>query len=68
MGLSLPVGRLALIATLLAIWFKIATAPSEIVVGTVAQRIVGAFVMQGGLLVGGKMLLSNSRASVGSDS
>ena len=38
---SLWVG-LALIATLLAIWFKISTALSEIVVGTVAQLIIGA--------------------------
>ena len=30
---------LALIATLLAIWFKISTALSEIVVGTVAQLL-----------------------------
>src|SRR6516164_10288879 len=45
---SLWVG-LALIATLLAIWFKISTALTEIVVGTVAQLIVGAFVVQGGL-------------------
>jgi glutathione-regulated potassium-efflux system ancillary protein KefC len=35
---------LALIATLLAIWFKISTALSEIVVGTVAQLIIGALV------------------------
>ena len=35
---------LALIATLLAIWFKISTALSEIVVGTVAQLIIGAIV------------------------
>ncbi len=35
---SLWVG-LALIATLLAIWFKISTASSEIVVGTVAQLL-----------------------------
>jgi Kef-type K+ transport system membrane component KefB len=34
---------LALIATLLAIWFRISTALSEIVVGTVAQLIIGAF-------------------------
>jgi Kef-type K+ transport system membrane component KefB len=34
---------LALIATLLAIWFKISTALSEIVVGTVAQLIIGVF-------------------------
>jgi glutathione-regulated potassium-efflux system ancillary protein KefC len=40
---SLWVG-LALVATLLAIWFKISTALSEIVVGTVAQLIIGAIV------------------------
>ena len=45
---SLWVG-LALVATLLAIWFKISTALTEIVVGTVAQLIIGAFVVQGGL-------------------
>jgi hypothetical protein len=33
---------LALVATLVAIWFKISTALSEIVVGTVAQLIIGA--------------------------
>ena len=33
---------LALIATLLAIWLRIATAMSEIVVGTVAQLVIGA--------------------------
>ncbi len=33
---------LALIATLLSIWFRIATALSEIVVGTVAQLVIGA--------------------------
>ena len=33
---------LALIATLVSIWFRIATALSEIVVGTVAQLIIGA--------------------------
>jgi len=33
---------LALIATLLSIWMRIATALSEIVVGTVAQLIIGA--------------------------
>jgi glutathione-regulated potassium-efflux system ancillary protein KefC len=38
---SLWVG-LALVATLFAIWFKISTALTEIVVGTVAQLIVGA--------------------------
>jgi len=41
---------LALAATLLAIWFKISTALSEIVVGTVAQLLIGAFLAQGGLL------------------
>jgi len=35
---------LALIATLLSIWFRIATALSEIVVGTVAQLIIGALI------------------------
>src|SRR5271155_4323984 len=45
---SLWVG-LALLATLLAIWFKISTALTEIVVGTVAQLIIGAFLVQGGL-------------------
>jgi Kef-type K+ transport system membrane component KefB len=45
---SLWVG-LALLATLLAIWLKISTALSEIVVGTVAQLIIGAFLIQGGL-------------------
>lgn len=45
---SLWVG-LALVATLLAIWLKISTALSEIVVGTVAQLVIGAFLIQGGL-------------------
>ncbi len=35
---------LALVATLFAIWFKLSTALSEIVVGTVAQLIIGTFV------------------------
>lgn len=35
---------LALFATLLSIWFRIATALSEIVVGTVAQLVIGALV------------------------
>lgn len=35
---------LALLATLLSIWLRIATAMSEIVVGTVAQLFIGAFV------------------------
>jgi glutathione-regulated potassium-efflux system ancillary protein KefC len=35
---------LALVATLLSIWLRIATALSEIVVGTIAQLIIGAVV------------------------
>ena len=35
---------LALAATLLSIWFKVATALSEIVVGTIAQLVIGAVV------------------------
>src|ERR1035437_923846 len=35
---------LALIATLLSIWFRISTALSEIVVGTVAQLAIGALI------------------------
>jgi len=35
---------LALIATLLAIWLKVSTALSEIVVGTVAQLVIGVIV------------------------
>jgi Kef-type K+ transport system membrane component KefB len=41
---------LALAATLLAIWFKISTALSEIVVGTIAQLVAVAYFAQGGLL------------------
>src|ERR1700677_3613340 len=41
---------LALIATLIAIWFRMSTALSEIVVGTVAQLIIGAAFARGGLL------------------
>jgi hypothetical protein len=33
---------LALLATLLSIWLRIATAMSEIIVGTVAQLVIGA--------------------------
>ncbi|MGD0801893.1 MAG: cation:proton antiporter, partial [Terracidiphilus sp.] len=36
--------------TLLAIWFRVATALSEIIVGTVAQLAIGAFLGSGGLL------------------
>jgi glutathione-regulated potassium-efflux system ancillary protein KefC len=43
---------LALLATLLSIWLGIATALSEIVVGTVAQLVIGA-------LVGGAVLGAN---------
>jgi Kef-type K+ transport system membrane component KefB len=43
---------LALVATLVAIWLKISTALSEIVVGTVAQLVIGAFV--GGEALGAK--------------
>jgi Kef-type K+ transport system membrane component KefB len=35
---------LALVATLISIWFRISTALSEIVVGTVAQLIIGALI------------------------
>ena len=45
---SLWVG-LALIATLVAIWLKISTALSEIVVGTVAQLTVGVVIGRGSL-------------------
>jgi glutathione-regulated potassium-efflux system ancillary protein KefC len=41
---------LALVATLFAIWFRVSTALSEIVVGTVAQLIIGALLGRGGLL------------------
>lgn len=40
---------LALLATLLAIWFRVSTALSEIVVGTVGQLIIGAAVGGTGL-------------------
>ena len=43
---------MALVATLLSIWFRIATALSEIVVGTVAQLVIGA-------LLGGAVLGAN---------
>src|SRR5580658_10510533 len=41
---------LALIATLIAIWFRMSTALSEMVVGTVAQLVIGAAFGRGGLL------------------
>ena len=40
---------LALVATLFSIWFRISTALSEIVVGTVAQLIIGAAMGSGAL-------------------
>jgi len=40
---------LALAATLLSIWLRIATALSEIVVGTIAQLIIGALIGTAGL-------------------
>jgi glutathione-regulated potassium-efflux system ancillary protein KefC len=40
---------LALVATLLAIWFKVSTALSEIVVGTVAQLVIGVMLGTAGL-------------------
>jgi Kef-type K+ transport system membrane component KefB len=43
---------LALLATLLAIWLRISTALSEIVVGTVAQLVIGAVVGPGALGAG----------------
>jgi len=39
---------IALVATLLAIWLKISTALPEIVLGTVAQLAIGAFLIKGG--------------------
>jgi Kef-type K+ transport system membrane component KefB len=42
---------LALAATIISIWFRIATALSEIVVGTIAQLIIGAII--GGSLLSG---------------
>ncbi len=41
---------LALVATLLSIWLRVATALSEIVVGTIAQLIIGALI--GGAVLG----------------
>jgi glutathione-regulated potassium-efflux system ancillary protein KefC len=41
---------LALLATLFAIWFRMSTALSEIVIGTVAQLAIGAAFGRGGLL------------------
>jgi len=46
---------LALVATLLSIWLRIATALSEIVVGTVAQLVIGAAI---GASLGSTMIKS----------
>ena len=43
---------LALVATLIAIWSRVSTALSEIVVGTVAQRVIGVVI--GGASLGGQ--------------
>src|SRR5437762_13723656 len=51
---------LALVATLLSIWFRIATALSEIVVGTVAQLIIGALI--GTQAIGGLATWAGSEA------
>jgi glutathione-regulated potassium-efflux system ancillary protein KefC len=50
LGLAFVWLGLALVATLLAIWLRIATAMSEIIVGTVAQLLIGALV--GGAALG----------------
>ena len=50
LGLAFVWLGLALFATLLAIWLRIATAMSEIIVGTVAQLLIGALV--GGAALG----------------
>ena len=41
---------LALVASLISIWLRIATALSEIVVGAIAQLLIGAFI--GGVTLG----------------
>jgi len=50
LGLAFVWLGLALFATLLAIWLRIATAMSEIIVGTVAQLLIDALV--GGAALG----------------
>ena len=45
---------LALVASLLSIWLRIATALSEIVVGAIAQLLIGAFVGSVALGVAGR--------------
>lgn len=48
---------LALLATLASIWLRVATALSEIVVGTIAQLLIGA-AFGGGLMVAGALLVA----------
>jgi Kef-type K+ transport system membrane component KefB len=45
---------LALLATLLAIWFRISTALTEIVVGVGAQLLIASFFVRGGLTASAK--------------
>jgi Kef-type K+ transport system membrane component KefB len=54
---------LALAATLLSIWFRISTALSEIVVGTVAQLLIGALI--GTVALGAKSAWINFLAGTG---
>lgn len=54
---------LALLATLLSIWLRIATAMSEIIVGTVAQLAIGALL--GGALLGADQSWIRFLASTG---
>ena len=54
---------LALIATLIAIWLRISTALSEIVVGTVAQLVIGALLVHAEL--GGKTSWISFRTGTG---
>jgi hypothetical protein len=58
---------LALVATLLSIWFRISTALSEIVVGTVAQLIIGALIgtQAPGALLPGAISKTNVTARTG---
>lgn len=54
---------LALLATLLSIWLRIATAMSEIIVGTVAQLVIGALL--GGAVLGADQSWIRFLASTG---
>lgn len=38
----MPTTRAQTVATLASIWLRVATALSEIIVGTIAQRVIGA--------------------------